>query len=169
MVIKLDPKKYLNIVPELIQCQNSYCVQKINYISRCKEATTYSTKIVFRHQYLDNKVLTASADLLVVCKQPTHGENAPKFSETQYQFEIEESLEINSIARNVLIEVDDDSNELSLYRAGFNLELLNTNDLSPVNQFEIVPNYGQGLLISSLRLKQKIDFNNGIMAYTVSF
>ncbi len=51
---------------------------------------------------------------------------------------------------------------------GFNIELLNFNDLSPASDLlEIVPSYIEGPSISLLKLKQKINSNSETLKYLV--
>jgi hypothetical protein len=87
----------------------------------------------------------------------------PKFSRQAYEFMIEENLELNSIARNVSILVQ--SEYMTDFSSGFTLELLNK-DFSLANDvFELVPKYGIGYLIASIKVKSVLDYEKGIRKY----
>lgn len=119
--------------------------------------------IGFIQQYLNNKIFSTYADIYVVFKNQKIATNKKNiFLKKKYQFEMDKNLEPGSIIRNISFEFNESN------RMGFNIELLNFNDLSPANDLlEIVPNYIEGPSISLLKLKQKINSNSEILKYLV--
>ena len=57
--------------------------------------------------------------------------------------------------------------DLSVYDSGFSLDLLNQDLTFADDIFEIVPNYGEGLVVSTLKLKEKaqLDYEKGKRRY----
>ena len=113
-------------------------------------------------------VSTAKATIYVVIKRSKFQHFPPEFLHVPYEFSISENLKPNDLARNVTIVVKEPHN-LSVYNSGFNLELLNA-DLSFADDvFEIVPNYGEGLVVSTLKLRAnaKLDYEHGRREYNL--
>ncbi len=159
-----DPYNHFEISKnEPLNCYQTYCLQIIKYLSKTNQATTYSMNIGFIQQYLNNKIFSTYADIYVVFKSqkiPTNKKNI--FLKKKYQFEIDKNLEPGSIIRNISFEFNESN------RMGFNIELLNFNDLSPASDLlEIVPSYIEGPSISLLKLKQKINSNSETLKYLV--
>jgi hypothetical protein len=117
-------------------------------------------------QVIQNKILFAKAIVYVVIKQIKIARTAPSFMNAPCDFYISESLESGSIARNSTIYVYE-TDQLPPFASGFYLELYD-NDLSKLNEmFELVPNYGQNMLVSSLKLRENkfLDFEKGPKRY----
>ena len=104
--------------------------------------------------------------MYVVIQQLTQANIVPKFLNTPYVFEISENLAPNAIVRSVKIIVSEDKN-LSFSIAGYQLELLNSDFTTINNVFDIVPNFGMGITMSTLKLKTNvnIDIENGQTRY----
>lgn len=120
--------------------------------------------------FLDSE-LAVAARIVVVVKKPTRSlDFFPKFTKSSYEFEVAESVPLNSIARNVTILIHNEY--LTDFTDGFGVELLNR-DLTPASTdiFELVPNYGVGFLLVTLKVKSPLDYEKGIRKfdYVVSF
>lgn len=113
-----------------------------------------------------NKILTANAIIYVVIKRSKFQKSPPVFMNVPYGFFISENLKPGQLARNVSIVVKE-VHDLSLYDSGFSLDLLNKDLTFADDVFEIVPNYGEGLVVSTLKLKDKahIDYEMGKRKY----
>lgn len=153
-----------------LKCFNSSCIQTIRYTRQYLEATAYTMNIMFTQELLNKKILTAKTNIQVVCRRRQTLIDAPKFLNDSYSFELDENHVPGSMLRQVNIQVDQSHVELPASQTGFTLELLNAKDSSPAKDlFEIVPNYGEGLLVASLKLKKKTNprRNNGTLEYIV--
>jgi hypothetical protein len=129
------------------------------------EPIQYSFRVKFK-QTKFNIVLKDEALVNVVIKHQQFAESAPIFLNKSFVFSISESLKPGEIARNISITVIEPDKQ-SAYSSGFYVDLLNP-DLSLSNDvFELIPNYGIGFLVSSLRLKNTalLDFENGKQKY----
>lgn len=113
--------------------------------------------ITFKKQS-DNNVQTITAPIFVVIRLSKTIKLAPKFINTPSEFFIFKNLKQKDLSKNASIFVNEDETLLSSYTSGFYLDLLNT-DFSLANNelFEIVPNYGLGFLVSTLRVKNSLD------------
>ncbi len=129
------------------------------------ETTHYSFRVKFK-QTKFNIVLKDDALINVIIKRQQFAVSAPAFLNKSFVFSISENLKPGEVARNVSISVFE-SDKLSAYTSGFYVDLLNP-DLTISNDiFELIPNYGIGFLICSLRLKKtaSIDYENGKQKY----
>lgn len=108
-------------------------------------------------------VYTSKASVQVVIERQLIARNAPKFSSASYQYQISEDLQPGSIIRSTHVTVYE-SEELSVYSSGFDLELLNTDYTSADGMFDVVPKYGEGTLVASLIYKNPnfLDFESNI-------
>lgn len=86
-----------------------------------------------------------------------------------YEFSIVENLEPNTIAWNVSIFVEE-IDKLPIYKLGFNLELLYRNLSISNDIFELVPNYGIGRLVATVKLKSNkyLDYEKGQRKYELT-
>jgi len=129
--------------------------------------------ILFTQELLNKKILTAKTSVQVVCKRHQAIQIVPKFSNDLYEYELDDSVQPGSVLRHVRIQVDQSHVDLPVNQTGFTLELLNSKDSSPATDlFEIVPSYGEGMLFSSLKLKQRPDLKRnegGTLDYIVIF
>lgn len=105
-----------------------------------------------------SSVITSTATIQVIIQRPLIASSPPKFSHSSYQFVLSESLEPGSLARNAAVTVYE-SDELSVYSAGFSIELLSTDLGTPDGVFELVPKYGMGTLVASVRLSRLSSLN----------
>jgi hypothetical protein len=149
------------------KCEYRYssCSELIRTKKTLNHPGQYSMEISFT-QAIQNKILVAKAIVYVVIKQIKIARTAPSFMNAPCDFYISESLESGAIARNSTIYVYE-NDQLPPFASGFYLELYD-NDLSKLNQvFELVPNYGQNLLISNLKLRENkfLDFEKGPKQY----
>ena len=110
--------------------------------------------------------LTAAASVYVVIKRSKFQKSPPEFMHTPYRFYISENIKPGQLARNVTIVVKE-VNDLSVYDSGFSLDLLNQDLTFADDIFEIVPNYGEGLVVSTLKLKEnaQLDYERGKRRY----
>jgi len=155
-----------------MKCQNSSCIQTIRYVTQYTVATAYSMNILFTQELLNKKIRTAKTSVQVVCKRHQVIQIAPQFSNNSYEYELDDSVQPGSVLRHVRIQVNQSHVDLPVNQTGFTLELLNSKDSSPANDlFEIVPSYGEGLLVSSLKLKQRPDLkrNRGTLDFIVFY
>ncbi len=100
-----------------------------------------------------NYVYTSKASIQVVIERQLVATCPPKFSSQLYQYYVTENLEPGSLIRSSYITIYE-SEELSVYSAGFDLELLNLDYTSAKGKFDIFPKYGEGTLIASLVLTE---------------
>ncbi len=109
-----------------------------------------------------NLIQTASATIHVVIQRPLIATVAPKFSQSSYKFLISEKLEPGSLSRAATITVYE-SEELSVYSSGFSIELLSPDLKASDGAFEILPTYGVGTLMASIKLSKLnvLDYERG--------
>jgi hypothetical protein len=105
-----------------------------------------------------SSIITSTAVIQVIIQRPLVASSPPKFSHSSYQFVLSESLEPGSLARDAVVTVYE-SDELSVYSSGFSIELLSTDLGTPDGVFELVPRYGMGTLVASVRLSRLSSLN----------
>lgn len=160
-----DPNSLFEVAPMAAQCIENKCTQKIILKRRPKILDQYQMELTFMQMSNSASDTTISVPIEVIVTKPTRSSDYfPKFSQPAYRFDIEENFPINKIARhaNILI-----NNEYQTdFSEGFTIDLLNTN-LSPAGSevFELVPSFGIGSLISSLRVKSLLDYEKGPRRY----
>ena len=157
-------------------CEPTSCSQQLQLIkSPIQSITYYSFNVVFVIETLSRKIMSTSAQINVVVERPKMAISAPIFINTPYAFLISENLKGGSVARNVTITVYEPE-KLSIYTSGFFLVLLNPDMTVCTDTFELVPNYGEGLLMATLKLKPNmvLDYEKGqtrfdyiVMSYLV--
>lgn len=115
-----------------------------------------------------NDIYMSTATIQVVIERPLMATSPPKFSQPSYQFGISEHLKPNSLARNVEITIYE-SDQLSVYSSGFFVELLNKDFTSIAGMFEMVPKFGKGTLVASLKLATSalLDYESGKTEYNL--
>jgi hypothetical protein len=160
-----DPMNLFEISSIFSQCDSKNCSQSIVLKKKLTMLTQFSMEIQFIQQFKDGSEIALTALIDVIIKKPTRSlDYFPKFSKSAYEFIIDEDIKPNTIARNVSILVQ---NEYQTdFSSGFGLELLNI-DLTPANTdtFELVPNYGVGFLVASLKVKCVLDYEKGNRKY----
>jgi hypothetical protein len=160
-----DPMSLFEISNIYSQCGIKNCSQSIVLKKKLTMLTQYSMEIQFVQQFKDGSELALTTLIDVIIKKPARSlDYFPRFSKSAYEFIIDEDIKPNTIARNVSILVQ---NEYQTdFSSGFTLELLNC-DLTPVNSdtFELVPNYGVGILVASMKVKSVLDYEKGNRKY----
>ena len=116
--------------------------------------------------FVANATLITNSAIYVVIKRSKFQKSPPKFMNLPYSFFVSENLKPTEAARNVSLVVKE-LHDSSVYDSGFYLDLLNVDLTFADDTFEIVPNYGVGLVVSTLRLREKarLDYENGRKRY----
>ena len=151
------------MAPGTPTCDITSCSQSLQLTaSPIKSISYYSFSVVFVMETLSRKIMSTTAQINVVVERPKMALSAPIFINTPYAFLISENLKGGSVARNVTITVYEPE-KLSIYTSGFFLVLLNPDMTVCTDTFELVPSYGEGLLMVTLRLKSNVvlDYEKG--------
>ncbi len=151
---------------ESYKCEQTHCEQMIILISRPTQIINYQMTAQFTIRISNSFPLAATTNVFVVIKRSKFQKNPPEFINLPYRFFVSESLTPGRLARNVSI-VTREVHDLSVYDSGFSLDLLNQDLTFADDVFEIVPNYGEGLVVSTFKLKDKalLDYEKGKRRY----
>jgi hypothetical protein len=159
---------------ELLLCNVTSCSVVIQLLDQLSGSYP-PFNIQFFQQLDDKPIYSTTANIQVLIEQSKF-HNSPgsiQFIDAPYVFTISESLKPLQIAADSLIKVNE-TQPLNFYRAGFDLDLLDSQynmitsyNLFASDLFELTPNYGQGFVVSALKLKANahLDFENGIRKY----
>jgi hypothetical protein len=104
----------------------------------------------------DFTTLSAAIYVIVEASEKSVAQAAPKFMNTPETFFIGDHLRPNDLARNVSIFVNEDD-ALSSSNSGFVLELFYANMTRADDLFELMPSYGLGHSVSTLKLKKSLN------------
>lgn len=152
-------------------CEITTCRQTIELISAPQKLIQYQMLLYLVNEKADGHFRSIKAPIYVIVEPSTRiAKQAPEFLNTPSEFFISKGLKANQLITNVSIFVNQDEN-LSVSNSGFYLELLRKDLFTKADElFELVPYYGTGSLITTLRLKQNLAqvFANSKFDFVVS-
>jgi hypothetical protein len=160
-----DPMNLFQIAPVISKCNAQNCSHGIDLKRKLTMLTQYAMELQLVQTFADRTATSLTAQVNVIIKKPARSlDYFPKFSKLAYEFIINEDIKPNTLARNVSILVQSDYQ--TDFSSGFSLELLNSDNTPASGEpFELVPNYGVGFLVASLKVKSALDYEKGNRRY----
>ncbi|CAF0789975.1 unnamed protein product [Brachionus calyciflorus] len=162
----LDSRNYFTLL-DSPNCSVNMCAMKIRLKNRVNMRTSYSMKINFIQQFVNNQYST-SAEIKIVFEGSNFVRSAPSFLFPSYHYYIYENIEPNAPIRNASLTIFEPE-ALSPFISGFDLEIQSSDSNSPDPIFDITPNYGMGFLIACLKLRPNVllDYDKGPRRYDI--